>query len=439
MALQVSDHVVCPPHAIGGYISSDNRLPYIIQVMTPSASAQHLLALCDDARILLFDKTQLATPYDTIRMPEEEAFTALSNIECNANAWMGASRSGYVAVWDARATAIEPQMRLAGPRTSPYLSVASNGVYVATGTELEGSDALIDVWDLRHTTAPVHTYSEVHSDDITSLVYHPDQSQHANILLSGGMDGLICATDTSIGAEEDAVISVGNTNASLARVGWAAYPASYRFTPSVPIVDVGMDDHDQRLVNNERWNHLGPVYAISNMQTLSVWDADKFDCIKEGIEVRKPTSFRPPWVTDYVIDACASGPLSQGPAQGPSLHMYMGDQEGGMALVSAEAQDRDGIVIEWTMHARLPSTEKHPKAHADIVRCVEWDAASQRLYTGGEDGRLLAWSFETSESPTATQAVMDTSAPIESHPAQQRGRPRPTGLDTSKRRYSPYA
>ena len=71
--------------------------------MTPSASVQHLLALCDDARILLFDKTQLAAPYDTIRVPEEEAFTALSNIESDENAWMGTSVSGYVAVWDARA------------------------------------------------------------------------------------------------------------------------------------------------------------------------------------------------------------------------------------------------------------------------------------------------------------------------------------------------
>ena len=440
MALHVSDHVVCPPHAMDGYFSSDDRVPYITQIMTPSASAQHLLALCDDARILLFDKTQLAAPYDTIRAPEEEAFTALSNIESNNNAWMGTSVSGYVAVWDARAPTMEPQMRLTGPSKSPYLSVASNGMYVATGTELKGSDAMIDVWDLRQTSTPVHTYSEVHSDDITSLVFHPDRSQHANILLSGGMDGLICATDTSIKTEEDAVVSVGNTNASLARVGWAAYPTSYCFTPSVPVTDVDMDDHDQQLVNNERWHHLGPVYAISNMQTLSLWDADKFDCIKEGVEVRKPTSFRPPWVTDYVIDACASGPLSQRPAQGPSMHMYMGDQEGGMALVSAEAQDHDGIVMEWTMHARLPSTENHPKAHADIVRCVEWDEASRRLYTGGEDGRLLAWSFETSDSPVTPQAVMNTStSSIETPPAKPARRPRPTGHDTLKRRYSPYA
>ena len=91
MALHVSDHVVCPPHAMDGYFSSDDRLPYITQIMTPSASVQHLLALCDDARILLFDKTQLAAPYDTIRVPEEEAFTALSNIESDENAWMGTS------------------------------------------------------------------------------------------------------------------------------------------------------------------------------------------------------------------------------------------------------------------------------------------------------------------------------------------------------------
>ena len=103
---------------------------------------------------------------------------------------------------------------------------------------------------------------------------------HHGILLSGGMDGLVCATDTNISSEDDAVVSVGNTNASLARVGWAACPDSYTFTPRSSVVDVGMDEHEQALANSAHWNHLGPAYAISNMQTLSLWDADKV-CMRD--------------------------------------------------------------------------------------------------------------------------------------------------------------
>ncbi|WFD18358.1 hypothetical protein MCAP1_000560 [Malassezia caprae] len=130
---------------------------------------------------------------------------------------------------------------------------------------------------------------------------------------------------------------------------------------------------------------------------MSLWDADKFDCLMDEIEVRKPTSFRPPWVTDYVIDTSATVPFPiQG--NGSAVGLYVGDQE---------------------------------LAHSDIVRCVLWDDANQQLYTGGEDGRILAWSMQQSEPPEA--AVPPPSEPGTAHG----GRPRLTGIDSSKRRYSP--
>lgn len=433
MALHVPHNVVCPPSAIDGYVCSKERPPYILQLMTPSASTQHLLALCDNARILMFDKTKLHTPLQTICTPDDEPITHVSNVDGVQHGWIGSSSAGYVAVWDAREATTEPNTRLVGPSGAPYLCVATSGTYAAVGTELQNSDAYIDVWDLRQTAAPLQTYSEVHSDDVTSLIYHPDKTRHPNVLLSGGMDGLVCAIDTSIGAEEDAVISVGNTNASLARVGYASHPDAYKFAPRVPAVDVGMDEHDQALEASAQRTCLGPVYAISNMQTLSLWDADKFDCLAEDLEVRKPTSFRPPWVTDYVIDAAGIGPLQSLPTS-PSVYMYMGDQEGGMALVTAAAQpsaNGNGIVTEWTLHARLPSSQTASRAHADIVRSVEWDDAHQRLYTGGEDGCLMVWSLDYSETPSGPLAEAASSRP-------RHGRPKATEPDSSKRRYSPY-
>ncbi|KAL4401515.1 hypothetical protein ACI68E_001157 [Malassezia pachydermatis] len=335
MSLQVPSQVLCPPCAVDGYVSQGESVPYITQLVTPLASPVHLLSLCDDGALRMFDKNRLVTPMQTIRDGHTKDLTALDTISSNPSAWIGTSRNGSMCVWDAR-SGPTPIGQLQGPSGAPYLSLATSHFAVAAGTELQGSDAYVDLWDLRQMNAPVHTYVEAHSDDVTSLVFHDDQTAHAHVLLSGGMDGLVCAIDTSIAKEEDAVISVGNTNASLARIGWAAKPTSYAFTPSEPLTDVGMDEKDTALSNDPRRIHLGPVYAVSNMQTVSLWDADKvrtymfslqMDCLRSELDARAPTSFRPAWVTDYVIDASATAPCSVLSTSSTGLFVYGGDQE----------------------------------------------------------------------------------------------------------------
>ena len=139
------------------------------------------------------------------------------------------------------------------------------------------------------------------------------------------MDGLASVIDISRANEDDAVVSVGNTGSSLARVGWAAAPNGYRISPRA-LTDVDMDENDASLVREACRCALGPVYTISNMQTLGIWDADKFDEIVSSVSARDPKSFRPPWVPDYVIDAAAHYPVPwQTPRTG--LFVFTGDQE----------------------------------------------------------------------------------------------------------------
>lgn len=88
--------------------------------------------------------------------------------------------------------------------------------------------------------------------------------------------------------------------------------------------------------------------------------------------------------------------------------------------------------VQWTLHARFPSGQTQAQAHNDIVRCVHWDETTQRLFSGGEDGRLLAWSLDTSEAP---EAPPPSATPSSLHG----GRTKRAGLDVGKRRYSPYA
>lgn len=289
MALRVRDDVVCPPAAQDGYTSAGDSVPYITQLLTPLASTHHLVALCDDACLRVFDKSRLGAPLHTLQVSETDGLTALSNLESMPACWLGASRHGYAALWDARTPTASPATQLRGPSGAAYVSLATQGSYVACGTELKVADAYIDLWDVRQMSAPVCTYEEAHSDDVTSLAFHAEPS-HAGVLLSGGMDGLVCAIDTHMASEDDAVISVGNTNASLARVSCAARTATYQFQPAAPPADL-VDASEGALSQDPRRAHLGPVVAVSNMQTLSLWDADK---VRRGADASLTALWRAP-------------------------------------------------------------------------------------------------------------------------------------------------
>ena len=338
--LRVPPDVACPARALDGFRSREARKPYFTQLLTPSTSPQHLLAVCDEPSLMVLDKRRLKTPVQRIPLSGEESVTCVADVEDSHAAWLSASRGGFLALWDARASASAPQQRFAGPSGAPYLSLATSGPGSAAGTELQGADAFVDLWDLRQTGAPVLSYDEAHSDDVTTLTFHPDTAQHGGVLLSGGMDGLVCAIDTQIAEADDAVIAVGNTDASLARAGWARAPAQYVSPARPDAADKDLEEHDAALQNDPRRRALGPVYAVSNMQTLSVWDADKvrgprrsnatnqqFDCAASELAVRSPTSFKPSWATDYVIDASGAYPVAPGSSDAVVTPMFVGDQE----------------------------------------------------------------------------------------------------------------
>lgn len=179
--------------------------------------------------------------------------------------------------------------------------------------------------DLRRPDAPVHVYDESHSDDVTALAFHPETDSHSGILLSGGMDGLVSAIDTTLSEEDDAVVSVGNTDSSVARIGWTK--ASGRYTPPrTEVADAEVEERDAALLSDPRRQRLGPLYAISNMQTLSMWDADRFDNLVPQVELRAPKCFKPSWATDYLIDASASYPVAMQDGFDIGVGMFVGDQ-----------------------------------------------------------------------------------------------------------------
>lgn len=118
--------------------------------------------------------------------------------------------------------------------------VSSDGLTIAAGTELKGDEAHLIFWcapilhflrislslytytrcrDVRNSTAPTHISTSAHSDDITSLSYHPSTP---HLLLSASTDGLLCTTDAREVDEDESTVDVGNWGCSVAKAGYVS-------------------------------------------------------------------------------------------------------------------------------------------------------------------------------------------------------------------------
>lgn len=90
---------------------------------------------------------------------------------------------------------------------------------IAVGTELQNHQASILLWDVRSSPSPKAAYHDLHSDDITTLSYHPI---NPSVLLSGSTDGLVSVHDTSIADEDELTVQTLNLGASIHRAGFLA-------------------------------------------------------------------------------------------------------------------------------------------------------------------------------------------------------------------------
>lgn len=107
--------------------------------------------------------------------------------------------------------------------------------------------------DLRTLTLQ-HTYTEAHSDDLTSLSFHPSPSL-AHVLLSSSVDGLVNTYDVRIADEDDAVLTTAQFGASVAHAGWMALRGSS-----------GAGD--------PQGEHRG-FYGATTIETMQFWDAEQ--------------------------------------------------------------------------------------------------------------------------------------------------------------------
>ncbi|KAI9658448.1 MAG: hypothetical protein M1829_006803 [Trizodia sp. TS-e1964] len=199
--------------------------------------------------------------------------------------------------------------------------------------------------------------------DKSSLQFHPENE---TLLLSGSMDGLINIYDTSITEEDDALQQVLNHGSSIHRTGF--------------------------LSNKD-------IFALSHDETLSMYQFAEPDEIVEELSPVNWGDVRLKLGCDYVVDVL---PSREGAivAAGSSGHVDL------FPLVKAP---------EWAFDESKKI--RLPGAHGDdVVRCIYVDQAvytspylhgsaadfikSQKIFTGGEDGLVRAWSLGESSTTT---------------------------------------
>lgn len=137
------------------------------------------------------------------------------------------SADGTLRCWDARRPGSEATRVFRSEPGHAFCSmdISSNDVVLCAGTEQVGEDSFLVFWDARMATGAsgkqqglLGVYSESHSDDITTVRFHPRQ---ADRLASGGTDGLVNVFELNLGGEEDALVTTCNCDSSAGSICWA--------------------------------------------------------------------------------------------------------------------------------------------------------------------------------------------------------------------------
>ncbi|KAI9506794.1 WD40-repeat-containing domain protein, partial [Coemansia spiralis] len=259
----------------------------------------------------------------------------ITQIKARPNSFFSSSIDGQIAYWDLRQALTEPA--LVFKANNPLLSfdISTNNTLLIGSTQLNDEyNANINFWDLRTASVPIKIYEDSHSDDITQIHCCPNA---ANQFLSGSTDGLLCTFDVNQTDEDEALLYVANTNASVAKCGYFGPESQF-------------------------------IYAQSDMETLQLWTNDATQLTDFG-DVRDIRNNGVP--IDYMVGF-------QYDEQAQRLYMVSGTSGGDIHLLHVGAGSFEHIQM-------LAS------GHSAIVRGFDWDLGQGWAVSGGEDGRLTWW------------------------------------------------
>lgn len=197
---------------------------------------------------------------------------------------------------------------------------------------------------MRSPSAPKTKYSDVHSDDITELKFHPTMPY---FLLSGSTDGLVNILDTNIADEDEVVVQAFNHNASIHRAGF-------------------LNDVE--------------VFALSHDEKLAIYSTDpnlaSGDAIQDFGDMR--TILECQYVANVFPKLNGAGAVI---GAGSCEHEMFG-----MVHLSPRGHGDKKWVLD------LDNSVGMPGAHGqEVVRSFVFMDAEKTVYTAGEDACVKSW------------------------------------------------
>jgi WD40 repeat protein len=195
------------------------------------------------------------------------------------------------------------------------------------------------------------TYSDVHSDDLTQLQFHPS---FPNILASSGEDGLLCLYNIGASEGSEASISIMNTDCPISKFGF-----------------------------------FGPkgegVYSISSIETFSIWHHPSAQRLATFNDIRDSTG------AEYLIDCVEVSPDEE-------LLLLTGKHNGEMNViaVSPNSYHPTGTLLQG--HSSMVRSICPVKYSVD-------NSTKVGLLSTGEDGTVARYSNILPDSTDQNQRV----------------------------------
>ncbi|KAJ2323097.1 hypothetical protein GGI00_005724 [Coemansia sp. RSA 2681] len=303
----------------------------------------------------------------------------ITEIKARTNSLLSSSKDGQIAIWDLR-QALTTKPAFVFKTKDPVLSfdMSIDDSMLVSGSALDKDCcARINLWDPRAAGRPLAVFEDSHSEDVSQIRCHPSASRQ---FLSGSSDGLLCTFDATQADEDEALMYVANTGASVSGCGYFGPDAQY-------------------------------IYAQSDMETLQLWTNEATQLADFG-DVRDLAEGGIP--IDYII-GCKYDPQSE------RLYLAGGTNEGDIHLLHVGADSFEHI-------------QAMQSGHSGIVRGLSWDLGQGWAVSGAEDGRVSCWDRAVPAQPPAplTQALSPTSSSQKNQSASSRAN------GSGGRRFAPY-
>lgn len=327
---------------------------YILELSCASSGSDVLAVCCSNHSVHLHSRETLRLVGDFQGHTAPVCGVRFSHL--SPHLLFTGSADGTVRCWDVRRPGSDAAQVFRSDSTHSYCSfdVSCSDRVLCAGTEQVGEDSFLVFWDARMVQEGsqmgglLGVYSESHSDDITTVKFHPRQ---ADRLASGATDGLVNVFDLSLGGEDDALVTTCNCNSSASSLCWTG------------------KDLDQLL-------------CLTHDEGLHLWD------------VARPDSDD----TLTLLSSADARTLVQLP-DGASLEYFVGgtwlSDEERILLVGGSNHGELHLLDCSGRGLRFIKSLKG--GHSATVRCFQWDVISQSLLTGGEDGQLLQWKAGAEE------------------------------------------